>query len=808
LLHKKLFLNFATLLHKIRIDLRLVKHILVLILFPLLSFGQNLKISGLIEHEGLPVNNASIKLNDSLFKTSDKKGRFEFTQLPAASYTLAVSHTGFEPYTLTFFLSRDTTFGHLLLQKSAKELSEVVVSGSREEKARKENHLSVSVASQEFIQRNLSGSLMQTLDKIPGVNAMTIGSGQSKPQIRGLGFNQIMVVEGGVKHEGQQWGADHGLEIDQFASGAVEILKGSASYMYGSDAIGGVVHIHQPKLPTFHSMGFSLNSSYMSNSNSVANSLNFFYRKHKWFFDARATMRDFGDYKVPTERIFVYDYEVNLPGGYIRNSAGRERNLQLSTGRITEKLQTRLSVSNVYSAGGFFANAHGLEPRNVNEEVHDASHRDILLPSQNVNHFKVISNSTLQAGKHTLSWDLAFQQNDREEHSQYVAHGFMPSVYPTDLGIEETLERAYHKKVYSVNARDEIQKGKHKLMFGFNLEHQNNDIGGWGFLIPAFKQWQGGAFVYDKYSVSEKTTLHTALRYDAGKIAIEDYRDWFMSQDAGYLSRSVAASKSFDNINWSIGANHKWRNFDFKANVGTSFRMPLAKELAASGVNYHYFRYEKGNINLAPEKSYQIDLGVHWKNEKLEIELSPFYNYFPNYIYLNPTAQHDRLYGAGNQVFEYEESKVLRYGAESQIKWNIAKTWSTSFAGEYLYNRQLSGAKKGYNLPFTPPPSFLWSLTYSPTFLENAYVTLDVKHALEQNRIVPPEKVTPAYTFLNLSAGGSFNVGHQKWTLNLQATNLMNARYLNHTSFYRLIDLPEMGRNIVVTLKIPVVFAI
>ncbi len=788
--------------------MRLVRHILVFTLLPFLSFGQNLKIEGLVEHEGLPVSNANIKLNDSLIQSSDKKGKFEFKKLLAGTYILVVSHTEYESREIAFTLTKDTTFGHLILHKSSKELSEVVVSRNREENARKENHLSIAVASQEFIQRNLSGSLMQTLNKIPGVNAMTIGSGQSKPQIRGLGFNQVIVVEGGVKHEGQQWGADHGLEIDQFASGAVEILKGSASYMYGSDAIGGVVHIHQPRLPVFHSMGFSLNSSYMSNSNSIANSLNFFYRKHKWFFDARGTLRDFGDYKVPAERIFVYDYGVNLPGGYIRNSAGRERNLHFSTGRITEKLQTRLTVSNVYSTGGFFANAHGLEPRNVNEEVHDASHRDILLPSQQVNHLKAISNSTLQAGKHSISWDLAFQQNDREEHSQYVAHGFMPPVYPTDLGINETLERAYHKRVYSFNARDEVEIRKHKLMYGFNLEHQQNNIGGWGFLIPAFKQWQGGVFVYDKYAVNEKTTLHTALRYDGGKIDIKEYKDWFVSQDAGYLSRTDAVTKSFDNINWSLGANHAVGNFDFKTNVGTSFRMPLAKELAASGVNYHYFRYEKGNINLSPEKSYQVDLGVHWKNERLEIELSPFYNYFPNYIYLNPTPQHDRLYGAGNQVFEYEQSKVLRYGAESQIKWNIVKAWSTSLSGEYLYNRQLSGAKKGYNLPFTPPPSFLWSLTYNPVFLENAYVTLDVKHALEQKRIVPPERVTPAYTFLNLSAGGSFNVGHQKWTLNLQATNLLNTRYLNHTSFYRLIDLPEMGRNIIVTLKIPVVFAI
>jgi iron complex outermembrane receptor protein len=780
--------------------------VLFLVGLPFLSLGQNLRVSGMVEHEGMPVVNANINLKDSLFLSTDKKGRFEFQNLGTGRYTLAVSHTEYAPYSLSFLLQKDTSFGHIILQKTPKELSEVVVSGSREEQARAENHLSVSVATTEFIQRNLSGSLMQTLEKIPGVNAMAIGSGQSKPMIRGLGFNQVMVVEGGVKHEGQQWGADHGLEIDQFASGAVEILKGSASYRYGSDAIGGVIDIHQPRLPAFHSMGFSLNSSYMSNSNSIANSLNFYYRKHKWFFDVRATLRDFGDYKVPKKTFYVYDYEVNLPKELVRNSAGNERNLHFSTGRITEKLQTRLSLSNVYSKGGFFANAHGLEPRNVNEEVHDASHRDILLPHQQVNHLKVISNSTLALGRHTMNWDLAFQQNHREEHSQYIAHGFMPTVLPE--GIEPSLERGYHKEVYSLNANDEIKIGKHQLMYGFNLEHQNNSISGWGFLIPAFTQNQGGVFIYDKYDVTDKTTLHAALRYDTGKIAVEEYRDWFASQNQGYLMRAEKFTQSYDNLNWSLGANHAVGAFHLKANVGTSFRMPLAKELAASGVNYHYFRYEKGNAHLSPEKSYQIDLGIHWKNERLEIELSPFYNYFSNYIYLNPTARHDQLYGAGNQVFEYEQSKVLRYGAESQIKWEFARGWSTALSAEYLFNKQLSGAKKGYSLPFTPPPSGLWNLSYTPKFVKGGYITLDVKHVLEQSRIVPPEKVTPAYTLLNLSGGGTFNVGQQKWTLGIQVRNLMNTSYLSHTSFYRLIDLPEMGRNIIVTLKIPVNIAI
>ena len=101
-----------------------------------------------------------------------------------------------------------------------------------------------------YIENNFSGTLMQSLSAIPGVQARAIGSGQSKPAIRGLGFNRIVVAVNRIKHEGQQWGDDHGLEIDQFAVDRVEVIKGPGALMYGSDAIGGVLGIYTNYLPT------------------------------------------------------------------------------------------------------------------------------------------------------------------------------------------------------------------------------------------------------------------------------------------------------------------------------------------------------------------------------------------------------------------------------------------------------------------------------------------------------------------------------------------------------------------------------
>lgn len=808
-----LFPTFATLLPIVYaefVGLKRLFWIIALFTFSSAS-GQSYRLKGRVIHFKSGVQNAIIVLNDSLHSTTDKQGDFSFSALPGGVHKLLITHAEYKPLLLRVEIVSDTTLPAITLEESIYELKELLVSENRLEKARKDNALNVEVVNQDFIRKNLGGSLMQTLEKIPGVNAMTIGSGQSKPQIRGLGFNQVVVMDGGIKHEGQQWGADHGLEIDQFAAGSVEILKGAASYLYGSDAIGGIIRVNPHLPPALHSMNLSLNSSFMSNSNAFGNSLNFNARQHSWYMDARATFRDYGDYRVPTELIYVYDYDVHLPGGYVRNSAGKERNFHLTAGRITESYQTRLHFSNVYAQSGFFANAHGLEPRRVNTQLHDASHRDVQLPHQQVNHFKVISNTVRNAGNHELSLDAAYQQNLRKERSMYVSHGFMPPVFPDPFPYDSELERLYDKQVISGNLRDKVTIKSHELTFGGNYEHQKNDIGGWGFLIPAYTQHQAGLFAYDKWEVNKKTILHAALRYDLGHIRIREYTDWFLSgedETREHLTRVQASSRSFDNLNWTVGANHAIGKTELKFNLGTSFRMPLAKELAANGVNYHYFRYEKGNSGLSPEKSYQLDLGIFRKTEKLEVELTLFYNYFPNYIYLNPTAGHDYLYGAGNQVFEYQQSKVMRYGAEALIRYHITDRWTGQLSGDYLYNRQLSGSKTGFNLPFSPPPSWSGSISWRPEILQESYISLDIKHALKQHRIVPPEKITPPYTLLGISAGTEFRAGKQKWNLNLQVNNLLNKRYLNHTSFYRLIDLPESGRNITLNLRVPISFAI
>ncbi|AWM13429.1 TonB-dependent receptor [Flavobacterium sediminis] len=781
----------------------------LLLLFSSYSAISQYTISGKISDENNnPLAECHVHIQNKN-AISHQDGKFSVFGIPKGKNRLLISYIGYETIDTTVVVTQNLVLD-FKMKTSVSFINEVVVkSDGLEQKIKKESAQHVEIINQGFIEKNINGSLMQSLEKIGGINTISIGSGQSKPIIRGLGFNRVVVTENGVKHEGQQWGSDHGLEIDQYAVDQVQIIKGPASLQYGSDAIGGIIVIEKNKIPKKNTFGGSLTLTGKTNNELFGSSLNVFKRKESLFFDTRITYNDYADYKVPTDHISIYSYRAPLYKNRLRNTAGNELNLHFSTGILKDKFSSVFYISNLKTKTGLFANAHGLEPRNVDTELHDASDRDIQNPSQNINHFKVINRTKLNGNTFKLEFDLGFQNNFREEYSDYISHGYMPSNYPETLAIKETLERGFNKNVYSFNGKISFTINKHAISSGINTEHQNNSIGGWGFIIPAYTQTNAGLFMYDKFKITKKTILHTGIRYDYGTIKTKSYYDWFTTPVNGnneYLQRANTVKKNFGNISWSFGINYNSDYLLMRANIGKSFRIPIAKELASNGVNYHQFSYELGNPDLSPEESYQLDLGATWQKNKIYVDINPFLNYFSNYIYLNPTPEYDYAYGAGNQIYEYTESRVLRYGGELKIDYNFNDNYTAGIVGEYVYSEQLSGVKKGYTLPFSPPPSVLLHFTYSKDFgqnIQNTFASVDLKYVTEQNNIVPPENKTPDYHVINLGLGSDIVWGTQKVNIRFQIQNVFNKKYFNHTSFYRLIGVPEPGRNFVLFVKIP-----
>ena len=778
--------------------------------------GQNLyELSGSVtDIKGTPLSGASVWLNPKKKSAiTEADGHFKISELTAGVYIINVSFLGYKPLVDTIEIRASKNI-QVIMKASVLALHEVVIQDNYAKLRNREDSRNVEVVSDRFVKMNLSGSLMKSLERLPGLSTIDIGSGQSKPVIRGLSFNRIVVAENGIKHEGQQWGEDHGLEIDQYAVDRVEVVKGPASLMYGSDAIGGVIDIKQLGVPRENTVGGSVDLTGKSNNNLLGTSINVFARHRSLYFTGRVTLLDFADYRVPTDSVNIYSYKAALYKKHLRNTAGNEKDFHFSLGAIGQRFSTRFYFSDLYSKNGFFANAHGLEPRNVDTELHDRSDRDIQYPYQEVNHLKITNKSEWHGSNTNLEMELGFQNNFREEWSQYVSHGYMPANFNDLLSFPADLERQFDKDVFSGNLKTSFNPADNlSVTGGVNSEFQDNNISGRGFIIPAFTQFAAGIFVYGKYHLSANSLLQAGMRFDYGKINTEPYSDWFPSPEVSngdtilsYLQRAPEISRSFKNISWSVGFNQNWDRLNLKVNIGKGFRMPIAKELAANGVNYHRFSYEVGDPDLSPEVSYQLDLGAEYNSADFAAGISPFVNYFPNYIFMNPSADHDRLYGNGNQIFYYMQSEVLRFGGEIHSHYRLISTLTVGVIGEYVYSEQLSGEKKGFTLPFSPPASLLFNMKYSPQNtgrIKNPYLSVDYKLVARQNRIVPPEEKTDGYQLVNISLGGDLNFWKERISVAFQIQNIFNRKYFNHTSYYRLINVPEAGRNFVLNINIP-----
>lgn len=689
------------------------------------------------------------------------------------------------------------------MMRDGVSLKEVVVSGSSNKEIQMKSALNVMRANQKFIEENFSGSLMQTLSRLPGVQAMNVGSGESKPVIRGLGFNRVLVAENGLKHEGQQWGDDHGLEIDQYAIDQAEVIKGPASLTYGSDAIGGVINLKSNTMPLKKFAG-QVNLFGRTNNESIGSSVRLTGRNGKFWYKANATWMDYADYKVPADSIEYYSYWIKLKNQRLRNTAGREMDGNLMLGYAGDRWNTSFRIADVNAKAGFFANAHGLEVR-LSDIDYDSSRRDIDLPYHTVNHFWVSNHTDWNWADGMLESNFAYQNNRQRELAEPVSHGYMP--IPTN-----TLERSFTKQTFSANVKAMQQMGKHDLQAGGNVEYQRNRQGGWGFILPDFEQLTFGVFAMDKWNLSDKLSLTAGARFDRGSVRIHSYHDWYKTPlkastsdspmlqgtvqqgDSTYMERSANLRRSYNSFTWSVGVNRMLGDWVLKLNVGKSFRMPIAKELGMDGVNYNIFRYEKGNTSLKPEESYQVDAGIVCEKGVLSMQLTPYLNYFPNYIYLNPTPQ----YKEGLQLYYYTQAKVLRWGFEASVSWKILPYLKLDADGEYLYARQLSGEKKGYGLPFSTPWSARAELRYllpAQNPAKSGFVALEWQVVGTQDIIVPPEEKTKGHQLLNASIGKKFKLGENQLEITLRGENLLGKRYYDHTSYYRLMGVPEPGRN-------------
>lgn len=584
-------------------------------------------------------------------------------------------------------------------------LSEIVVTENYQYLRNKNATLHMDVVGKEFLKEHFSGNLMQTLEQLPGVHSMDIGSGFSKPVIRGMGFNRVSVTENGIKQEGQQWGADHGLEIDAFNVEQVNIRKGPASLLYGSDAMGGVVEITQATPPFEDQVFGEVDLLGKSVNGLFGGSLMLGIKKDRWYTKLRYSEQHFGDYRIPTDTISYLTQHIPIHNRRLKNTAGFERDASLFTQYRKGNYMGNYAVSNAYQKVGFFPGAHGIpDPSRVED---DGSSRNIELPYSFVNHLKATTHQEYAWTNLRVQWDLGYQNNHREEWSLFHTHYGsqpMPDVDPDK-------ELAFTLNTFSSGVKVRFTGSSlwdHSA--GWDVQYQRNTISGYSFLLPEYTRFTTGVSWLTTYKPTDALSISGGLRYDFGNTDISPFTDTYLAiylHEQGYDEatinknevRSYAVDRHFGDysgslgIVWSLAKEHL-----LKVNIGHSFRLPGANELASNGVHHGTFRHEQGDPNLGSERGWQLDAAYSFFGKFFSVTVSPFVSWFSNYIYLKPTGEWSLLQHAG-QIYRYTGAEVLFAGGEISAKVDLPLHLTYELGGRVCLYIQL---RRTYSFEFLP----------------------------------------------------------------------------------------------------------
>ena len=747
---------------------------------------------------------------------SDANGNFQLNNLPASRLVIQVSFVGYQSVTKSIDLSKVDT-ANFALSQSVTEISEVVITGQSGLLEQKRTPAPIEVVPHSVLLENASTNIIDALAKEPGVSEITTGSGISKPVIRGLGYNRVVVVNDGIRQEGQQWGDEHGVEIDEYSVNHVEILKGPASLAFGSDAMAGVINmLSAPALPQGVIKG-NIISNYQTNNGLIGYSVNLAGNHNGFTWDARYSQKLTHDYK-------------NRYDGYVFNSRFRENaaRLQLGFNRAWGYSQLILSLYKLEpgmiegerdSITGRFLKITTLPDGSKTEipaTLSDFKSYQPDVPFQKVAHYKAVWNNKIYFGKGNIESIVGFQQNNRKEFESKDNYGLFFKLNTINYDVKYTLPI----------------DNNWTLTSGVGGMWQQSENLGSDFLVPAYQLFDFGIFAiahkkWDNFDLSGGLRLDNRSE-NADALFLNSNEEAVAATNPDAEVRFAAFNRSFTGGSGSVGLSYQVSEKVYsKLNISRGYRAPNIAELGSNGVHEGTFRYEIGNPNLKPESSLQIDWGAGMNTEHVSAELSLFNNQVNHFIYshkLNTEAGADSLID-NVEVFQFEGGKAHLYGGEFYIDIHPHPLDFIHFENTFSYTRGIlmNQPDSASNLPMIPAARWLSEIKLNfkkvNRWMENAYLSFGIDHNWKQNhyfKAFGTETATPGYTLLNAGIGTDFTSKKRTiFSLYISCSNLANVAYQNHLSRLKYAGYNyatgrqgvfNMGRNISFKLLIPVDF--
>ncbi|WP_345373038.1 TonB-dependent receptor [Algivirga pacifica] len=744
--------------------------------------------------QGKGIENVNVYLNQKYYTSTNKEG---ICYLPIQKATpILLSHLGYE--TLQDTLLPSQVYKEFALYPSEKWLQTVQVNSNHHSVLQEKRIL------KNELEERLQPTLAQSLAYIPGVNVISMGTGISKPVIRGMFNNRVLIIENGLKKEMQQWGSDHGMMVDPQSVNTLSIIKGAAVLQYSADGVGGVIDINTLAYPEKEGVTATLQNTYRSVNHEIATAAELQWRRQQWFGQVNVSGTSFRDYKVPATTFEYNEYILPIFDQHLKNTGGQRYTVKGALGHHSEQFSWVVHGSGYQEKLGIFAGAHGV-PREE-DLLDDGDRRNIALPSQENSHWQIDAHFHSQL-KEDLSWetDAGWQSNLRLEKG-------LPHHNNIDLsGKDPYLENGLQLHTYSMNSRLVQKMDFWEWKGGIAAGHQYHQRSGYEFLIPDYQQTNAGVYVFTTYTPSTVWNITGGVRYDFTQLTYEAFEMPLrngQSEIVGYTPRASDYQGRFHNLSWVVSTERQWEQVQASFSAGRIFRTPAINEVGINGIHHGTFRHEWGNKDLNPERGYQLDLGLQWKQRGSELSIAPFFNYFGNYIYLKPSGSflapgmEKPLPGAG-QVYTYTESSTLHTGFEVNAQQSLTKTYSLVATAEYVYHQNL---RTRTPIPFTPPFSTTAEIRYKKEFpvqwMKHLQYRISGRWTASQQRVDRNELITEGYFLIDAHMGGTFMLYHLPIEIQFSINNIFNTNYQNHLSRYRILNLPEAGRNMMLTLKI------
>jgi iron complex outermembrane receptor protein len=717
--------------------------------FSIVASAQNKIVGTISDKDNKPLPSVNISIPEIHKETvSDSDGDYTLSNLPNGTFKIVYSFVGYATKTLSITISEKEIKQNIILDDNMIHMDEVIVSTAFN-KLQSQNVMKVEHASLKSLQQKGTATLIEGLATIPGVAQVSTGTSIGKPVIRGLSGNRVLVYSQGVRLENQQFGEEHGLGLNDSGVESVEVIKGPASLLYGSDALGGVLYFNPEKFANPKEFKADFSERVFSNTLGSNTSLGLKTSTENWKFLVRGSYNTHADYEIP-------DRERATNTRY--NETDFKTGIGYSNSSFSSVLRYNFNTLDL-----------GIPENGISEQ--STSHSP-LFPKQAVDNHILSLHNNFYFKNSKLDADLGYIFNDRSE-------------------FEDSNVASLHMKLRTFNydLKYYLPKiGKLETIIGFQGMHQTNSNSGEELLIPDATTNDFGVFGTANYEFG-KNILQAGLRFDNRQVSSETHGT--LGQE-GYFD---AIDKSFDSFNASLGyKTNLAEDFTLRLNIASGFRAPNLAELTSNGVHEGSNRYEIGNANLENEQNLQTDLNLEYKGSHFELFVNGFYNHINNYIFISPNGN----VIDGNNVYDYVQANAKLYGGEAGIHFHPHPVDWLHFTSSF---ETVIGKKDdNSNLPLIPANK--WNNNFRGEFnvknwWKEGFATVTIESTFAQTNNSAFETKTKDYTLVNLGLGGKIMMSKSTFNFNLNANNVFDKTYVSHLSRLKSDGIPNIGTNIV-----------